>query len=343
MILRTVIKRIILGAAVLLLSAAVTTRSNGQEDRAGRVIFHPTDDSTIHCYQPDTVHGLSGILKVNNNYGAGGSPGWELDTLIKFDVSSLAAGTPVKSARLKLYYYNWWDNDPAGRLLTFYKITEDWDEATVTWNNQPSHHATSSASAIVPATINQWMVSDVTEDVRKFIDGQVDNQGWIIKDEVYWGYFNIPVIYFRSKNYGSFMPMLEVTLQPSLDVDKRTISARNGGIVNFKLAAGMDHAGRDYILLASMSGTTPGTMLPGGLVTMPLNWDLLTYAMVEHLNSPSCWNFMNILDGYGCSVAQLNVAGPLPADLVGEVMSFAYALYIPWDFASVPVEIVFVE
>ena len=85
----------------------------------------------------------------------------------------------------------------------------------------------------------------------------------------------------------------------------------------------------------------PGTMR--GPAALPLNWDSCTSAMIEHLNSPCCWNFMNVLDGYGGSVAQLNVTGPMPADLVNEVLSFAYALYYPWDFASVPVDIEIVE
>ena len=49
-----------------------------------------------------------------------------------------------------------------------------------------------------------------------------------------------------------------------------SISANSGGQIEFSLVTGAQHSGRTYWLVGSMSGTTPGTSLPGGL-SVPLN------------------------------------------------------------------------
>ena len=70
-----------------------------------------------------------------------------------------------------------------------------------------------------------------------------------------------------------------------LTVNKNTIASSTGGIINFTLDAGLNNAGRNYILLGSTSGTELGFPLPGGYVTLPLNWDALTNAVLQNLNT----------------------------------------------------------
>ncbi|MCD4726763.1 MAG: VCBS repeat-containing protein, partial [Pirellulales bacterium] len=62
---------------------------------------------------------------------------------------------------------------------------------------------------------------------------------------------------------------------PSLEADTGTIPAA-GGSVNFSLNAGGGNKNRIYLLAGSVSGTSPGTLLPGGLATIPLNRDWFT-------------------------------------------------------------------
>jgi hypothetical protein len=99
----------------------------------------------------------------------------------------------------------------------------------------------------------------------------------------------------------------------------------------------VDNAKRNYILLGSVSGTEPGTPLPGGQVTLPLNWDIFTNLIIGLINSPVFYDFMKTLDTSGYSKAQLNL-GPVPG-AAGITMHFAYALNKPWDFVSNPVGI----
>lgn len=105
-----------------------------------------------------------------------------------------------------------------------------------------------------------------------------------------------------------------------------------GGTVNFHLCGYGDKAGRNYILLGSVSGTEPGTPLPGGQAVLPLNWDAFTNTVLALVNTPVFTGFMGTLDGDGYAPASLNL--PAVPGTAGLVMYFAYALNGPWDFAS---------
>ena len=123
-----------------------------------------------------------------------------------------------------------------------------------------------------------------------------------------------------------------------LESDVDFVPAQTGGTVNFKLQAGAGNAGRNYIMLGSVTGTSPGFPLPGGLAVMPLNWDPFTDLVLAFLNTPIFSSFLGGLDATGAAAAQLN-APPLPPAAVGLIMDFAYALNKPFDCASNPVSI----
>jgi hypothetical protein len=167
----------------------------------------PIDDAYIA--NNSVNYGTSTDLRIRNNYGGGGSPGWYCDTLIKFDLSSVPTGSTIISATLKLYYYTYWNNNPAGRNLNLYSIICPWDEHTVTGYSKPWHATLRTSYSTVPSSFG-WMNWNVKNDVQDFIDGCVTNFGWRITDENYWGQVNIPFIAFYSKEKGSYTPVLEV-------------------------------------------------------------------------------------------------------------------------------------
>ena len=157
---------------------------------------------------PDDPHGLGVILAVRNEYD-GGSDDWELDSLIRFDISEIIPGTIIISAELYLYYYDNYFNT-AGRELNLHRITSDWDEDTVTWNTRPSIAPEATSFATVPDFTGVWMTWTVTDDVQDFVDEEKTNYGWQLMDDEYWGAVNIPHMKFHSKEYGDFIPYLEV-------------------------------------------------------------------------------------------------------------------------------------
>lgn len=119
--------------------------------------------------------------------------------------------------------------------------------------------------------------------------------------------------------------------------DPEYITADVGGTVEFTLDAGEDYAGRKYLLVGTRSGTSPGTALPGGLVTLPINRDWFTDFILDHLNNTRFVDFKGNLDAEGRATAWLNA--PPISSWVGTTLHFAYAATKPFDFASIPVAV----
>ena len=103
------------------------------------------------------------------------------------------------------------------------------------------------------------------------------------------------------------------------------------------LKAGIENKNRAYVLLGTTSGTSPGILLPGGSVSLPLNWDYFMLLVTQHLNTQLFHNFQAKLNTYGVAMATFDTLQPLPPGSAGTVMHFAYALNVPWDFVSNPV------
>jgi hypothetical protein len=130
-----------------------------------------------------------------------------------------------------------------------------------------------------------------------------------------------------------------------LSADTDELSARDGGVINFTLKAGDENGMRGYLLLGCVSGTDPGTLLPGGAATLPLNLDYFTDVVVALMNTSLFMDFMGDLDASGNGAAQMAVEGmgAVSQGCIGKTLHFAYALYGPWDCASNAVGIEIVE
>jgi PKD repeat protein len=148
-------------------------------------------------------------MAIRNEYGGGGSSGWESDGLIKFDISSIPTGSIIQSATLHIFYFDWVTSDPVGRILKIYRITSNWNESTVTWSNQPFYASQSTSSSTIPSQKSTWMAWNVKDDAQSFVNG-VANYGWKITDETYWGTSNIPMVLLASKEHFAYNPYLEI-------------------------------------------------------------------------------------------------------------------------------------
>jgi hypothetical protein len=123
-----------------------------------------------------------------------------------------------------------------------------------------------------------------------------------------------------------------------LEADTFTVSEMTGGTVNFLLNTGSGNLGRTYLILGSVSGTAPGTPLPGGHEDLRLNWDGFTDLVLDYLNSPVFMYFLGTIWGAYKVDTQLNVP-PLPPGTAGITMHYAFCLGNPFDFVSNPVAI----
>lgn len=150
---------------------------------------------------------------------------------------------------------------------------------------------------------------------------------------------NLNSVCFTSENSGFAVGAKGTILNyagggpKALICDTNAISAATGGKVNFKLDAGTDNGKRDYVLLGSVTGTTPGLPLPGG-ETLPINYDAFTSLIMQTMNTAAFSNFMGTLDASGLAKAQLDTLGAVDPRFVGTKLYFAFTLYSPYDFVS---------
>lgn len=124
---------------------------------------------------------------------------------------------------------------------------------------------------------------------------------------------------------------------PALKEHSPEIPASIGWSVQLDLDAGPAHADRTYLILGTVSGTTPGYALPGGTI-LPINWDVFTTMCMSLINTPVFNHFYGTLDSAGRSWAQV-ATGPLSSSTVGTVLDFAYCMNNPFNFASNSVQV----
>lgn len=101
-------------------------------------------------------------------------------SFLRFDLSSIPPGALVKSATLRLYMY---EAPAASRYYETHRITEDWDELTLNWKNQPKVTEDPTATISTGTTSGTWVEWDVTSDVRAFVWGMATNYGWRVRDD----------------------------------------------------------------------------------------------------------------------------------------------------------------
>lgn len=109
-----------------------------------------------------------------------------------------------------------------------------------------------------------------------------------------------------------------------LNSDTLTVSVSTGGVQTLQVSTGGNFGGDMYAVLASSSGTSPGIILPGGLI-LPLNPDPTFVASINNANMPPLGNTIGTLDAFGRAVATITVPGGLPPTVAGQTYDFAFA------------------
>jgi len=158
----------------------------------------PTDDAHVWLYEPNSNVGYSTNLTV------GYISGWA-NTLMKFDLSAYAGAT-INSAVIRIYVWDLWGTVPTDQIYIGWNLA-DWDESTVTWNNNPNFNQFALLTA--PSAIGWWEI-DVTDLVQLFANGTYPNYGFQI-------YKATPVedsIYMKSKENAGDNPYLHIDYTP---------------------------------------------------------------------------------------------------------------------------------
>jgi len=189
------------------------------------------------------------------------------------------------------------------------------------------HRPYATASWTTPVTYNENDVYTGSDMSVEWVPSGGANYG-----SLWFVYNTSPFAYYDRSDW---------TAVTSLVASPASISAKAGGTVKFKLDAGPKYGGKKYILLGSVTGTSPGTKLPGG-GTLPLNWDFFTNLTVVLANSPIFQNTLGKLDKNGQASAAM-VTKSLPPTAVGLTLYFAFpARAKPKWFASNAVKILII-
>jgi hypothetical protein len=188
---------------VVLLFLAFSTVAN-----AHQVILNPSQDSTVIGCTPDTNYGGETTLWIGHDNG-----GW-VDPLIQFDLSSYS-GVIVESAYLRLYVYEHGGAFPPSGIWIA-RITDSWDEMTVTWNNMPGYDDSTYIGG--PGSVDSWWVIDAASYVNDWVSGTHDNYGFMLgTSDSNDDFFDM---YSREHSDSNYRPKLElnyhdVSVQPT--------------------------------------------------------------------------------------------------------------------------------
>ena len=112
-----------------------------------------------------------------------------------------------------------------------------------------------------------------------------------------------------------------------LSADVAELSVATGGAQNLGLHAGTGHGGELYLVLGSVTGTSPGLNLGGS--TLPLNLDGYFDFTLAHSNSPILQGTFGALDAGGAATAAINVPAATSPALAGVVGNHAFVTLAP--------------
>jgi len=160
----------------------VTLAFNIQTAKAEQtVIIQPNavdgKDSTVHNHKPDGNWGTHWSLLVGTFYN--GIP-VTFRSFIQFNLNIIPANALITSAQLNMATA--WPTLPLAYDIDLHQVVADWDEMTVTWNNQPSFNPL--VVATVPATgepRGEWQSWNVTSLVQAWVNGSATNYGVVLK------------------------------------------------------------------------------------------------------------------------------------------------------------------
>jgi hypothetical protein len=131
---------------------------------------------------------------------------------LQFDLSPtpLPTGAVVTNAYLKLYQYNFLGSGSFS--VGLYKVTGNWGENSITWNNQPTSSSGAEAFRTIYTSTGTWRTWYIDDLVKGWLDGSISNYGMLLKpaDEA----SNDKAAYFRSSDYTT-----DNTKRPKLGID----------------------------------------------------------------------------------------------------------------------------
>jgi len=130
---------------------------------------------------------------------------FDQEIVIRFDLSSIPAGSTINSAVLSAYRYD--GDSPTALECDIYRVTEDWVEATLV---DAIAHDTSVSYDQIIITGTDWYDFDIALLAQDWVDGTVDNFGIVFYGTGGTGSYQ----YFRSRESNVDRPHLDIDYSP---------------------------------------------------------------------------------------------------------------------------------
>ena len=126
----------------------------------------PGADTFVSSATPKTNYGPSIILVVQQG----------VTSYLQFNLATLPSGAHVQKATLRLYV------DAVAKPGTFdvFQVSGPWSENTVTYNTAPATGISATggnSKSVTSASVNQFVLIDVTPTVQGWVDGSIQNNG----------------------------------------------------------------------------------------------------------------------------------------------------------------------
>ncbi|MCB9422415.1 MAG: DNRLRE domain-containing protein [Ardenticatenaceae bacterium] len=239
-------------------------------------VINPSDDAPVQQGAPTATAPTSGYL-VAGYYQGGSFADGLIRSYLKFNLSGIPADSMIVSATLHLEQAGGVDYPGQSRTVTFYRVTGNWDEDTITWNNRPAY-SNAVGSTSTTYDYQDWVSFDVTEQVRNWVIGSQPNYGLVaIGPEaipgIYRaffasGYVGQPELHIRY--LPSPPPVLDawpgnLTMRASSTVSEAAPALSVGNVTRGTLAWTASKVGTASWLTLNQTGgsatpTTPGTV-----------------------------------------------------------------------------------
>jgi len=167
---------------------------------AEAIPYYPTDDTFVHKRRPN-----KNFNEYYHELQLSDSSGYFRRIYLKFDLSDLA-GKTITSATLYLYASDSYDPD----YVKLYRVTQhDWDENSLTWNNQPDVGLVYITETYIDST--GWKTwSGLESLVQGWVDGDYENYGIVLECDMDGQYGELPYVYFDDNEGGGNRPYLEI-------------------------------------------------------------------------------------------------------------------------------------
>lgn len=166
-----------------------------------------------HKQAPDTPQHNAQSYGVCNVQG---SNDWIYRAFLQHDISQIPYKSTITSARLYVYCCYHSDN-AASSTHNITRVTEAWDETTLTWNNMPEQNTELYLEqwATAPA-VDTWGSYDITRMVQEWVDGTHPNYGlqFVNGNE---GAYRTEWRFWNKRFEGNMPSYIEIEYEPALE------------------------------------------------------------------------------------------------------------------------------